>query len=123
MATNTPLNPPVSLTTSVPATITAVKAIDAAVTQLEALPEFSSPVTPNLAAHIATAKLHGKQWQTTTRTSVVIALSDVASFSDTFDSEYDGLVTAAGQLGSGGDKAIADFKALLLKLQRRQAPT
>ena len=117
MADNTALNPPTSLQASVPATITAVGKIDAAVKKLEAIPDTSSSVAPNLAAHIKTAKQHGEDWTSKVRPSIVAALDGVAAYGTEFDKQYEPLLAAAKKLDGGGTDAIQGFKALLAKLQ------
>lgn len=117
MSTNTLINPPAQLTKSVPKTVSAITAISNGVSLLEKLSATSSLITPNLGAHITSAKNNGNNWNTNIQPALVGALDGISDFSSTFDSQYNALLAAAKEIGSDDSKAIEDFKTQLAKLQ------
>ncbi len=114
---NIAIAPPAPLANSVPKTVSAIKAISNGINQLEQLPVTSSPITPNLGGHIASAKQNGNLWNNTIRPSLASVLDGISDFSSTFDGAYTALLAAAKEIGSGSTKAIPDFKVQLTKLQ------
>lgn len=117
MTTTTPISPPTQLQTSIPATVTAVQAIDAAVAKLEVIPAESSSIVPHLAGDISTAKAHGTYWTSTARPAVAKALAGVSNFSSTFTDLSAQLIAAANALSGGTQAEIDAFKTLLTQLQ------
>ncbi|MEW7280256.1 HBL/NHE enterotoxin family protein [Aquimarina sp. 2201CG1-2-11] len=115
--TNTAINPPSQLISSVPRTVSAITAITNGVKQLEQLPATSSSITPSLGSHIQAAKANGNTWTKTLRPSLVTILNGISDFSSTFDAEYSALLAAAKKIGTDDTEAIAEFKTELTKLQ------
>ena len=117
MSTTTSLSPPSELASAVPASGTAIDAVNKSVTALENTKTTSSSYVPKLAGHIATAKQHASEWQDKICPSIVDNLHTVSNWNSTFDRNYQKLSTAAQQIANNDSDGVANFKSVLSELQ------